>query len=159
MPVLSAARLSSVRCSSSLNDCELVKIAPMLPLPASMNAWIATSLSSSCRLGDLRLLLGDGLLGGGDVFLELAQLVHRDDIVLGEDVGLALERLELIGELLDSRPLVVDRVGGDVLGGEERDHDDGCAGHRNARHPEAKRLHDAPQHSRILRTRCKHVAV
>ena len=52
----------------------------------------------------------------GDLVVELVLLVDRDDVVLGEDVGLLLELGELVDDALDLTPLVVDRAGDHVVG-------------------------------------------
>ena len=71
------------------------------------------------QLGDLGLLLGDRLLGGGDVVFELVQLVEGDVVLLGEPGGLLLQRLDHVGVLLDLAALVVDRIGGGDAGARE----------------------------------------
>ena len=69
---------------------------------------------------DLRLPVRDLLGGRRDLALQPALLVQRRDVVLGEDVGRLLELLELVGQLLDVLALVVDRIGGNRIGAEER---------------------------------------
>ena len=71
------------------------------------------------QLGDLGLFLGDRLLGGGDVVLELVQLVESNVVLLGEPGGLLLQRLDHVGVLLDLVALVVDRIGRGDPGGRE----------------------------------------
>ena len=68
------------------------------------------------KLGNLSLLLPDGLLGGGNVVFELGQLVEGDVVLLGELGGLLLQRFDHVGVLLDLAALVVDRIGRDDAG-------------------------------------------
>ncbi len=110
------------------------------------------------QLGDLGLLLGDGLLGGGDVVFELVQLVEGDVVLLGELGGLLLQRLDHVGVLLDLAALVVDRIGGGDAGAGERCDEDGDSGHDEAGDTRAERSHDGPHPSQTLRTDCNHVA-
>ena len=86
------------------------------------------------QLGDLGLLLGDGLLGGGDVVLELAP-ARRGRCRTPRRVGrLLLQRFEHVGVLLDLAALVVDRVGrGDTGAGRGGDEDGDCGERRGRR--------------------------
>ncbi len=94
----------------------------------STYAWTATSPSCGLEFGDLGLLLGDGLLGGGHVVFELAQLVEGDVVLLGEPGGLLLQRLDHVGVLLDLAALVVDRIGGGDARTRHRSDEDGDSG-------------------------------
>ena len=110
------------------------------------------------KFGDLGLFLGDGLLGGGHVVLQLTQFVEGDVVLFGESSRLLLHRFEHVGVLLDLAALVVDRVCRNDTGtGQGRD-EDGDSGEHGARETGAERSHDAPHPSQTLRTHCNHVA-
>ena len=110
--------------------------APMYACTATCESWPRRASTAACCSADL-------LLGGGDLGVELRLLVERRDQVLGEDVGLRLERLELVGDLGDELLLVADRVGGGGRG--QGDRDRGGEGHchdDSPSHPEVAAVHD-----------------
>ncbi len=96
----------------------------------------------AAQFRDLGLLGGDPLLGLGDLGVEALLLVDRLDVLLGEDVRLLLEILELVGDPFDLGPLVVDRVssGGERKG--DRQHSHGQRHDHAPRYPMAVAVHD-----------------
>ncbi len=110
------------------------------------------------QLGDLGLLLGDRLLGGGDVILELVELVESDVIGLGELGGLLLQPFDHVGVLLDLVALVIDRIGRRDPGSSEGCDENRDPGHDEGGETRAERSHDGPHPSQTLRTHCNHVA-
>ena len=87
-----------------MNVDESVNIGPRPLVPAPMYGLHGDLRQLAAQGVDLGLLLGDLLLGGGDLGVEAVLLVDGRDVVLGEDVGALLEPLELVGDLLDPRP-------------------------------------------------------
>ena len=108
-----------------------------------MYACTATCESWPRKRVDGGLLLGDLLLGVGDLGVEL---VFSSSAVPSSSrramSALALERLELVGDLGDERLLVADRVGGGGVGrttgsiGHGQRHDD------SPPHPDVAAVHD-----------------
>ena len=76
------------------------------------------------QLCELVLLGGDALFRLGDVDVELVLLVDGDGVVLGEDVGLLVEVVELIDDAIDLVLLVLDRGGAGDLGVDHRRRED-----------------------------------
>ena len=64
------------------------------------------------------LFVGDPLFGGDDLDVELILGVDRLGVVLGEDVGLGVQTIELVDDPLDFASLVLDGCLGDL--GEDR---------------------------------------
>ena len=132
-PALSATRASSSRWSTSLRLLESSNSGPSGGGAAADVRPQRHLTQAASELVEFGFLDGDLRLGVDDLRIELRLGVDGFDVVLGELVGLLLEAIEFVDDLLDLLALPVDRLGrGDRRGhrgNQERDHQ-GDAGTR-----------------------------
>ena len=121
---IDATRLYWSRRSPALKLDASENNGPSTSAPAPVNVRTATSERSPCSFVELVLLGGDALFSFGDVDVELVLLVDGDGVVLGEDVGLLVEVVELIDDAIDLVLLVLDRGGAGDLGVDHRRRED-----------------------------------